>query len=178
MKKIHSIFTAQKHIFVLAFILTCMVTGWYACSTNKDNKLKNGKDTESSKDSTKPKNDSLNSKVKIEIINKEFQNSSTADPKDYNVIVYKLTNNTGKNMKEIEADATIYDLSGNEIKKLKITELEAIPANTSKEYKALYSYNAFSEKDVNLKNTDLNSIRFDSNVLLILYEDGTKETGN
>jgi len=177
MKKIHSIFMGQKHIYVIAFILTCMVTGWYACST-KDNKLKNSKDTELSKDSTKPKNDSLNAKVRIEIISKEFQNSSAADPKDYNIIVYKLTNNSNKNMKEIEADAMIYDLSGNEIKKLKITELEVVPANTSKEYRALYSYNAFSDKDVNLKNTDLKSIKFDSNVLLIMYEDGTKETGN
>jgi hypothetical protein len=119
-----------------------------------------------------------NSKLKIEIINKEFQNSSSADPKEYNVVLYKLTNNTSKNMKEIEADVVIYDLSGKEIKKLKISELEVIPANASKEYKALYGYNAFSDKDAALKNTEMKNIKFESNIIKIIYQDGTKETGN
>jgi hypothetical protein len=49
-------------------------------------------------------------------------------------------------------------------------------AGAEKEYKVLYSFNAYSDKDVELKDIDLKSMKFQSKVTMIVYEDGTKET--
>jgi hypothetical protein len=117
--------------------------------------------------------DSLDAKVSIEIASKEFQTASASDPKEYVVIVYRLMNNTNKTIKGLDADVQINDESGNEIKKVKIMEAEQMVPGADKQYKALYSYNAFSDKDVKLKSIDLKNIKFDSKVLTIIYEDGT-----
>ena len=176
MKKILSLYQRFRHIFVLAFIAICMFAGWYACTS--DNAPDKNKTQDTTKKTIKPKNDSLNKKVGIEISGKDFQHGDPKDPKDtkdYNLIVYKLTNNTDKNIRQVEADIVISDLSGNEVKKVKIAYIEGIPANGSKEYRALYNYNAFNEKDAAMKSMDIKSIKFDSNVLRIEYHDGTVE---
>jgi len=176
MKKIYFLYRKFHHIFVLMYIIICMIIGWYACTSDSDNKVKDTKSVDSLKNQTTPKNDSLNSKIGIDIIGKEFQSSSAADPKDYVVIIYKLINNTNKSVRAVEADVIIYDASGNEVKKLKITDNELMDAGAEKQYKALYNYNAFSDKDVALKNVELKNIKFKSNVLKITYQDGTTES--
>jgi hypothetical protein len=49
-------------------------------------------------------------------------------------------------------------------------------AGAEREFKGLYSFNAFSDKDIKLKDTELKDMKFDSKVTTIIYEDGTKET--
>jgi hypothetical protein len=173
-KKINLEYNKYKHLFVLVFIFGCMILGWYACSSDRST----DSDKKNSKDSTKLKKDSLDSKVGIEITGKEFQTGDPADPKDtrdHNVIVYKLTNNTDKNIKEIEADVVLNDNTGNEVKKVKITFSGLIPKGTGKEYKASYNCNQFSDVDIRLKTLDIKDLKFDSIVTMITYEDGTKE---
>ncbi len=151
-----------------------MIFGWYACSSDKSTDT----DKKISKDSTKMKKDSIDSKIGIEITGKEFQNGDPTDPKDtkdHNVIIYKLSNNTGKNIKEIEADVVLNDITGNEIKKVKITFNGVIPKGTSKDYRALYNCNQFSDVDMRLKAIDTKDLRFDSNITMIAYDDGTKD---
>jgi len=162
-----------KNQTVFPIILVALVLYLTGCKQQVKPQQETGKDSTRTK---APQNDTLNAKLKIEIINKEFQSSTASDPKDYNVVTYKLTNNTAKNMKEIDADVVISDLSGNVIKKIKINELDVIAAGDSRDYKALYSCNAFSNKDMALKNMELKNIKFESTVLSITYQDGTKET--
>jgi hypothetical protein len=173
-QKINSAYHKHRHLFVLVIIFGCMILGWYACSSDRST----DSDKKTGKDSMKLKKDSLDSKVGIEITGKEFQNGDPADPKDtrdHNVIVYKLTNNTDKNIKEIEADVVLNDNVGNEIKKVKITFSGMILKGTSKDYRALYYCNQFSDADMRLKTLDIKDLKFDSNVTMIIYEDGTKE---
>jgi hypothetical protein len=156
-----------------------MILGWYACTSDEKPE---DKSKENKKDSVLPKNDTLNAKIGIEIINKDFQTGDPADPKDikeYNVMVYNLTNNTNKNIRGIEADVMINNkINGNEVKKVKVYYEGNIPAGGTVGYKALYPYNKFSDKDIALKNVDLKDIKYDSSVLIIMYTDGVKETIN
>lgn len=160
-------------ILVLIVFLMIILNG---CKTQDKLQQKEGRDSSGTIKS--PQSDSLNAKVKIEIISKEFQTSTAADPKGYIVIIYKLTNNTNKKIKEVEADVIIYDEHKNEIKKVKIIDNELMDAGLEKEYKGLYSFNAFSDKDAGLKNLEFKNMKFESKVLMIVYEDGTKETRN
>src|SRR5438128_233705 len=135
-KKTNFFSRKYRHVFVLIFIFFCMVIGWYACSSDGDKKTGENK---TGSDSLKFKKDSLDRKIGIEMLRKEFQNADSKDNRDYNVIVYRLTNNTDKNIKEIEADVLLNDASGNEVKKVKITFNDKLPAKGNKEYKALYN---------------------------------------
>lgn len=154
-----------------------MILGWFACTSDEKQQDK----SKENKDSVLLKNDTLNTKVGIEIINKAFQSGDPADPKDikdYNVVVYKLSNKTPKNIRGIEADVMINNVNGNEVKKVKVYYEGNIPPGETIEYKALYAYNKFSDKDIALKNVDLKDIKYDTAVLIIMYTDGTKETIN
>ena len=55
-------------------------------------------------------------------------------------------------------------------------QIEGIPAKGSKEYKGLYNFNAFNEKDVLLKTVDMKNLKFNISVVRIGYRDGTNET--
>jgi hypothetical protein len=168
MKKIYFLYHKSCHLFVLIFIIIALLS---SCADRTSDTNKNITQ-DSSKNTLKPKNDSLNKKVSIEITGKDFQHGDpkdTNDIKDYNVIIYKLTNNTDNSLRQVEADVVINDLSGNEVKKVKINYIEGIPAHSGKEYRALYNFNAFNEKDAALKSMDLKSIKFDSNILNIGY---------
>ena len=137
---------------------------------------KNTVDT--TKKSTKTKINNLKGKVNIEITGKDFQHGDPKDPadaKDYNVIVYKMTNNTGKEIRQVEADVSINDLASKEIKKVSISYIEGIPVKDSREYKGLYNFNAFNDKDAALKSTDLKNIKYDIDLVSITYRDGTVE---
>lgn len=157
----------------LYLLLTFIFVTIYGCSSNDKNKSTDNKN-DSLKSTTQT--DSLDMKIGINIAGKEFQTASASDPKEYVVIIYKLINNTKKRVKVVEADVIIRDAAGNEIKKVKIMDNEPISAGIEKEYKALYNYNAFSDKDVALKNVELKDIKFESDVLTIIYDDGSRDT--
>ena len=143
------------------------------CAQDSNKKSSENKNTGS--DSVKSKKDSIDSKLGIEVLRKEFQSSSDKDPKDYNVIVYKLTNNTSREIKEIEADVMINDASGNEIKKVKITFVDKLPSKSNAEYTALYYCNQFSDPDMRLKSMELKDLKFETSILAITYNDGSKD---
>ncbi len=163
---------------ILSGIIILLFSGLYGCKSDNTSDNKNSLDT--TKAIIKPKSDSLNKKIGIEITGKDFQHGDPKDPtdvKDYNVIIYKLTNNTPKNLRQIDADVTITDLSGNTIKDVKIAFIEGISAGGSKEYRGLYHFNAFNEKDAAFKSQQLKNLMFVTNIMRIEYQDGTTELG-
>ena len=161
--------------FISLYIMLSMILGLNGCKTEDKNKLAEDKKTDTLSN-LKTEKDSLDIKVGIDITGKEFQPASASDPKNYVVIIYKLMNNTNKKIKGVEADVMIFDLNGDEIKKLKIFDNELMAAGAEKKYRGLYSFNAFSDKDVKLKDIDLKNMKFESKVMMIIYEDGSKET--
>ena len=177
MKKINHFFLKAQSLVLLAFFFSSL-SYWVGCKpeTNPDINKKITQDSITSK--VKPKNEILNQKATVEITNKEIQNGDPKDPKDIKdhlLVTYKLTNNTDKNIKQLDADIILNDLAGNELKKLKISYIEGIPAMGYKEYKGLHNFNVFNEKDALLKSLDLKSIKYDVNITGITYQDGTTE---
>ena len=163
----------KPYFYILTLLFICTISGLYGCNSNNDS---NNNKTQDSSKTVKPKNDVLNEKVTIEVKNKASQHGDPKDPKDardYNAITYKLTNNTDKDIRQVEADVMIEDLAGDEIKPVSISYIEGIPAKGNIEYKGLYNYNAFNEKDVLLFSTDIKSLKFNSNIVRIGYRDGS-----
>ena len=162
-----------NHIFIFALIVCFIVLGFAGCAQDSNKKTTENKKTGS--DSVKTKKDSIDLKVGIEVLRKEFQSGTDKDPKDYNVIVYKLTNNTAKEIREIEADVMINDTSGSEVKKVKITFVDKFPSNANTEYTALYNCNQFADPDMRFKGLELKDLRFETSVITITYKDGSKD---
>lgn len=158
---------------ILLFFVSGMLLYFTGCAQDSDKKTVDSKTT--GKDSTKPKPDSIDSRIGIEIVKKDFQSADAKDTKDYNVIVYKLTNKTGKIVKEIAADLTLNDESGNEIRKVKIAFIEPIQPGASKENRALYYCNQFADADMRLKSIDMKNIKYDAYIRSLTYDDGSKE---
>src|ERR1700681_3423353 len=101
MKQIIQKLHKDGHIFIINCILVCTLLGFYGCKP--DNTSDNNKPQDSVKTKVKPKNDSLSRKIGIEITGKEFQHGDPKDPndkKDYNAIIYKMTNKTDKDIRQ------------------------------------------------------------------------------
>jgi len=164
-----------SRVFILTSSFIVILTGLNACKSDNDNQSV-------TKDSTKTgkiKNEDINKRVTIEITGKELQHGDPkipSDTRDYIALTCKITNNASKEIKQVEADMMINDLAGNELKKVTISYLGSIPVKGNIEYRGLYSYNAFNEKEVMLKSVDAKSIKIDVNIVRIGYRDGTFET--
>ena len=161
-----------NRIFILALVIFSFLLGFGGCAQNTDKKTT---DKTSGSDTVKIKKDSIDNKVGIEILRKEFKTGDDKDSKDYNVFVYKLTNNTAKEIKEIEADVMLTDAAGNEIKKVKIAFVDKIPSKVAANYTALYYCNQFADPDMRLKATELKDLKYETSVVNIVYNDGTKD---
>lgn len=159
-------------ICMLIFITGIIVLVFSGCAQDSDKKTS---DKKPGSDSVTTKKDSIDNKIGIEIVSKEFKPGNDKDTKDYNVVVYKLTNNTAKEIKEIEADVLINDASGSEVKKVKITFVDKLPSKASANYTALYNCNQFADPDMRLKTAEMKDLRFETSVLNIVYNDGTKD---
>lgn len=172
MKKIFLSFKS----FIPVSLSILIIAGMNGCKPGSDS------NTDLKKDSTKTgsiRNEDINKRITIEIKSKDFQHGDPkvpSDDKDYQVINYGLTNNTNKNIKQVEADILINDLAGNLIKKVSFSFVNGVPANGKVEYKCLYNFNAFNEKEVMLKSVDVKSLKIDVSVVRIGYSDGTVET--
>ncbi len=114
----------------------------------------------------------LNKKIGFEVTKKDFMKNNYFAEQGF---IFKLTNNTDKDIEGIQGVVKFNDIFDNEIKSTKITYDEGLVVRESKLYKGTLSYNEFSDDDVKLKQTDLEKLKYTFEVDAIIYTDGTKE---
>lgn len=114
----------------------------------------------------------LTKKVTLEITKKGF---IEGDFSDYNTFTLKLTNNTDKDIEGIKGFIVMNDLFGDQITGITLTYDKGILAGESKLYNASVDYNQFMDKDIKLKQTPLEKIKYEWSVQSIIYTDGSQE---
>lgn len=124
------------------------------------------------KEKPKASND-LTKKVSLEIIKKGFSSSNYDDNITF---TFQLENKTGKDMEGVEGIVTMKDIFGNVIQTISFSYDDGIKAGETKLYLASVDYNQFMEKDIKLKGTELEKLKYDWQVTQIVYQDGSVES--
>ncbi|MDD3488113.1 MAG: hypothetical protein PHH35_02055 [Candidatus Pacebacteria bacterium] len=118
-------------------------------------------------------------KVILEITKKGFHEADymSGDYQDKITMDLKFTNKTDKNIRGVQGVLTFYDIFDNKIKAVNVGYDQVISANGSNTWLNVGTdYNQFIDKDVKLKNTELQNLQYKWEVNTIIYEDGSKET--
>lgn len=127
-----------------------------------------------SEEKEKPKaSNDLTKKVSFEIIKKGFSSSNYDDSITF---TFQLKNNTEKDMEGVEGIITMMDIFGNTIQNISLSYDEGLKAGEVKLYSASVDYNQFMEKDMKLKGTELEKLKYDWQVTKIVYQDGSIES--
>jgi len=177
---------ANKHGIILALagvILLTLIFG-VAANMRSTSKFLPGKadlqqaGNTNSQTEPAPKINNVESKVKLEIISKDFNPADIMTGIYQDAISFKmnLINTTDKAITGVEGTVTFYDIFDNEIKAISLSYDKGIPINGIKEWDGQINYNQFMDEDVKLKDTDLKNLRYKWEVKTIIYDDGSKDT--
>jgi hypothetical protein len=115
----------------------------------------------------------LTKKVGLEITNKGFSEGNFTD---YNTFTFKLTNTTDKDIEGVKGLIVMRDLFGDQITGVTFSYDKGIKVGESKLYNATVDYNQFMEKDIKLRQTPLEKMKYEWSVNTIVYTDGTQES--
>lgn len=130
--------------------------------------------TKASEDKGKPKpSNDLTKKVGLEVIKKGFSSSNYDDSITF---TFQLENKTGKDIEGVAGIITFKDIFDNEIQNISLTYDNGIKAGETKLYPASVDYNQFIDRDIKLRGTELEKLKYDWQVTKIVYTDGTVES--
>lgn len=115
----------------------------------------------------------LTNKVGFEVVEKKFIEGNFQDNIAF---TFQLTNKTDKSIEGVKGSVIFNDLFGDQIQKVSLSYDEGLAENQSKLYKASIDYNPFMEKDVELRNIDIEKMKYEWEVNTIIYTDGTQES--
>lgn len=114
----------------------------------------------------------LSKKVSMEITKKAFTERGY---QEFNEFTLKLTNNTEKDITGVKGTITFMDLFGDTIDGANLSYDEGIKVGESKLYLAGIDYNQFIDESIELRQIDLENLKYEWEVNTIIYADGTTE---
>ena len=116
--------------------------------------------------------------VSLVVVSKSFHQATFEDDdvhSDVNVSC-KFTNNSTQDIRATDGVIDFDDLFGHLIETVHITLSKPIPAGQTITWDGSIDYNEFMDKDVKLRNTDLQDMKINFSVNSVIYADGTSVT--
>jgi hypothetical protein len=116
--------------------------------------------------------DVVNNAVSVKVLKKGFEQDRYGFEKKL-WFAYSITNNSGKDIDGIKGGVLFYDKFGDRLAANGLTYEKPLKNGQTINYTLYYDYNQFIDRDVKLKNSDLDKLKIEWEPGVILFNDGT-----
>jgi hypothetical protein len=118
----------------------------------------------------------LNQAVTVALVDKDFRAADYTEGtyQDAITMVFAFQNKTDRNIAGVKGRAIFADIFGDTISAVRMSYDHTIPAGKTVRWSAQTDYNQFMDKDVKLRATSLDRLKFRFEPLTIIFADGTR----